>query len=97
MLFAFVILGAARIRHDMMLLACIPPVFVALIAGFIMGVYAVDRWGWTPLLLALLAGGAPALWCAQRFSSRDLLIGIYLAWSAGMVLALVGFGFPDAA
>jgi len=96
-LFAFVILASARLRHEMMLLACIPPVFVALIVGFVMGLYAQDRFGWTAVALALAAGCAPAWWCAGRFGSRDLLICIYLTWAMGMVLALVGFDFPDVA
>ena len=35
-LFGFVIAGTARMRHDMLILACIPPMFVALIVGFSM-------------------------------------------------------------
>ena len=95
--FAFVVLAAARMRHEMLLLACIPPVFLALIVGFVMGLYAENQFGWPLVSLALLAGGAGGWWCAGRFTSRDLLIWIYLAWTVGMVLALVGFGFPDTA
>ena len=40
MLFSFVLVGAALIRHDMLLLASIPPVFVAMITGFVMVLYA---------------------------------------------------------
>ena len=37
-LFSFVASAAALIRHEMMLLACIPAVFVALIMGFVMAI-----------------------------------------------------------
>ena len=96
-LFAFVVAGAALLRHEMLLLVSIPPVFVALIMGFTMGLYAEDRFGLAPVAVALAVGLPPAWWCARRFSSRDLLISIYLAWSVALVLALIGFGFPDAA
>jgi hypothetical protein len=94
-LFGYVVMGAARIRHEMMLVACIPPVFVALIMGFVMGLYAWDVFG--PLLVvAALAVGAPPAWVlARRYSARDLLITIYLAWAVGLVAALIAFRFPD--
>jgi hypothetical protein len=34
-LFGFVIIGSALIRHEMVLIACILPVFIAAIKGFI--------------------------------------------------------------
>ncbi len=52
-LFSFVLVGAALIRHEMLLLASIPPVFVAMITGFVMMLYAEDRFG-------LHGGGAVA-------------------------------------
>ena len=96
-LFGFVIVAAARMQHDMMLLACIPPVFVALVVGFSMAVYAWEAFG-VPLVAVALVLPCPAAWrLARRYSARDLLISIYLAWAVGMVFALVAFGFPDAA
>jgi hypothetical protein len=96
-LFGFVIVGAARMRHEMLLLACIPPVFVALVVGFTMAIYARDSFG-LPLVAVALVLPWPAAWhLAKRFSARDLLISIYLAWAAGMVCALAAFAFPDAA
>ena len=41
-LFSFVVVGAALVRHEMLILVSIPPVFVALITGFIMALYAQD-------------------------------------------------------
>ena len=37
----------------------------------------------------------PGWLLARRLQPRDLLIAIYLAWAAALVLALVAFGFPD--
>lgn len=94
-LFSFVIVSTAFIRHEMLLLACIPPVFVAAIVGFVMALYAGDTFGPWPTAASVLLG-APAGWySARQFKPRDLLIAIYLAWTAALVLALVGFGFPD--
>ena len=42
-----------------------------------------------------LSGGPVGWWLAQAVRSRDLLIAIYLAWAAALVVALVAFGFPD--
>lgn len=96
-LFSLVVSGSAFVRHEMLILACIPPVFVALIVGFIMALYAGDAFGW-PATAVALAVGVPAAWmAARRFRARDLLILIYLAWALGMVCALVAFGFPDRA
>jgi hypothetical protein len=94
-LFSFVIIGSARIRHEMMLVACIPPVFVALIVGFIMAIYASDTFGLVPTMASLLIGVLPAWMMAARLKSRDLLITIYLAWAIALVLALIAFRFPD--
>jgi hypothetical protein len=87
--------ASALLRHEMLILACIPPVFVALIVGFIMALYASDSFGMLPTFAALLIGVPPAWLAARRFGSRDLLISIYLVWAIALVLALVAFGFPD--
>jgi hypothetical protein len=84
-------------RHEMLLLACIPPVFVALIVGFVMALYAGDTFGVGPTSAALAVGFPPGWWLARRFTSRDLLIAIYLAWAVALIVALVAFAFPDRA
>ena len=94
-LFSVVIVASARMKHEMLSLACIPPVFVALIVGFIMALYAGDAFGAVPTGAALLLGAPVGWWLTRRFKSRDLLITIYLAWAVAMVLAMVAFGFPD--
>lgn len=94
-LFGFVLGSAALLRHELLLLTTIPPVFVALIMGFVMGLYAADQFGEVPVAFAVLAGLPVAWWYARRFSTRDMLIAIYLAWSVALVLALIAFDFPD--
>ena len=80
-----------------MLVACIPAVFVAMVMGFSMAVYAADTWGF-PLALAspvLAWFGAREL--ARRYPApRDLLVAIYLTWAVGLGFALIAVGFPDA-
>ncbi|HEY8289876.1 MAG TPA: hypothetical protein VIG49_11445 [Acetobacteraceae bacterium] len=96
-LFGFVIQATARMRHELLLLVCIPPMFVALVVGFIMAVYTWETFGAALVVIAVVLG-FPAAWlCGRRYGPRDLLITIYLAWTVGMVCALVAFGFPDPA
>jgi hypothetical protein len=94
-LFSFVIVASARMRHDMLLLACIPPVFVASIVGFVMALYSGEAFGAAPTGAALAIGAPPGWWLARRFKPRDLLIAIYLAWAVALVVALIAFDFPD--
>jgi hypothetical protein len=96
-LFSFVVVASGLMRHEMLILACIPPVFVAMIMGFVMAIYAGDTFGLLPTGGALVLGAPPGWLAARRLQPRDLLIAIYLAWAAALVLALVAFGFPDRA
>lgn len=95
LLFSYVVAGSALMRHEMLLLACIPPVFVALIVGFTMALYAGTAFGPGPTIAALAVGLPPAVWSARRLSARDLLIAIYLAWGMAVAVALLAFSFPD--
>jgi hypothetical protein len=95
LLFSYVICGSALLRHEMLLLACIPPVFVALIVGFTMALYASATFGPVPTIAALAVGLPPAIRSARSLSERGLLIAIYLAWAVALVMALVAFSFPD--
>jgi hypothetical protein len=94
-LFSFVTASSAWMRHDMLLLLCIPPVFVALIMGFVMAIYAADTFGAAPTATALLVGAWPPWWLAKRLRPRDLLLVIYLVWALALVVALAAFSFPD--
>ena len=95
-LFAFVIFATVWVKHDMLLLACIPPAFVAIIVGFVMWIYTFETFGVAQALVAIVLP-LPAAWKLSRwYNARDLVISIYLAWALGMVCALYAFSFPDA-
>src|SRR5580658_7080932 len=90
-LFVFVVCASAFVRQEMAILACIPPVFVALITGFAMWVHLYGLAGIGGSVLPLLPGYPAARHVARRLPvTRDMLIAIYLAWALGMVMALVG-------
>ena len=95
-LFAFVIFGTVYVRHETLILVCIPPVFVASIVGFIMWIYAFETFGLVDGILAIAVPFPLAWHLGRRFTVRDMLIVIYLAWALGMVCALYAFSFPDA-
>ena len=95
-LFAFVIFGTVYVRHETLILACIPPFFVASIVGFIMWIYAFETFGLAEGVVAVAAPFPLAWHLGRQFTVRDMLIVIYLAWALGMVCALFAFSFPDA-
>ena len=94
-LFVFVVCATALVRQEMAIVACIPPVFVAFVAGFSMWVHLYGLAGLGGSILPLLPGYPAARLVARKVSARDLIIAIYAAWAVGMVVALVGFSFPD--
>lgn len=94
-LFWLVVLATARMRHDVLLVFCIPAVFVAIILGFSMGIYAWDRFGTAAAMVSPLLAWFGARTLARRYTERDLLIAIYLVWVFGLVAALLAIGFPD--
>jgi len=94
-LFWLVVLATGRMRHDVLLVFCIPAVFVAIILGFSMGIYAWDRFGTVPAVVGPVVAWFGAKWLARRYTERDLLIAIYLVWAVALVAALLAIGFPD--
>ena len=94
-LFSFVIFGTVYVRHETLILACIPPFFVAAIVGFVMLIYAFETFGLAEGVVAMAAPFPLAWHLGRRFTVRDLLLVIYLAWAMGMVCALIAFSFPD--
>lgn len=94
-LFGFVVFATIWVKHEMLILACIPPVFVAAIVGFMMWLYALETFGAAVPIISSLLPLPAARWLSRRYSARDLVITIYLAWALGMVCALVAFSFPD--
>jgi positive regulator of sigma E activity len=96
-LFWVVLLAAGRMRHDVMLVFCIPPVFVAIVMGFSMGIYAWDSFGTLQALACPVLAWFGARELERRYNQRDFLIAIYLVWAVGLVFASVAVAFPDAA
>lgn len=94
-LFWLVILAAGRMRHDLFLVFCIPAVFVAVVMGFAMGLYAWDTFGSAQALASPVLAWFGARELARRYGSRDLLIAIHFIWAVGLVTALIATGFPD--
>jgi hypothetical protein len=94
-LFSLVTVASGMMRHEMLVLVCIPPVFVAMIVGFIMAIYAGDTFGLLPVAGAVVVGAPPGWWLGRRLKPRDLLIVIYLVWAVALILAAIAFSFPD--
>jgi len=82
-------------RHDLLLVFCIPAVFVAIVMGFSMGIYAWDRFGTPQAVGSVVLGWFGARELSRRYDSRDLLIAIYLVWAVGLLVGLLAVGFPD--
>lgn|GEM_PF-2970243 len=95
-LFGFVVFATVRMPQGMMLVGCIPAVFVAMVMGFTMGIYAAGAFGWGLLAAASIPAAAGAWYLSRRYRPRDLLIAIYLAWAVALVFALIGVQMPDA-
>ena len=91
------VLAAARMRHDVMLVFCIPAVFVAIVMGFSMGIYAWDTFGTLQALACPVVAWFGARELARRYDARDFLVAIYLVWVVGLVFAMIAVEFPDAA
>jgi len=90
-----VVLAVARMRHDLLLVFCIPAVFVSIVMGFSMGIYAWDTFGTAQALASIVVGWIGARELARRFDARDLLIAIHLVWAVGLVFAMIAVGTPD--
>ena len=82
-------------RHDLLLVFSIPAVFVAIVMGFSMGVYAWDTFGTLQVVVCPVIAWFGARELARRYNARDLLIAIYLVWAVGLVFTLIAIGFPD--
>ena len=82
-------------EQDLLLIACIPAVFVAIVMGYTMGIYAMDSFGVAQALISAALGWIGARELARRFATRDLAVAIHLVWAVGLAVALVATNFPD--
>jgi hypothetical protein len=94
-LFGFVVLGAAQLPNDMWLVAAIFPVFIALILGFVMWVYAWSEFDLAVSIGSLVAPIAAALVVRHRLSTRDLFFAICGTAVVGLVCARFAFLAAD--
>jgi hypothetical protein len=95
-LFAFATLAAAQVPDSNWLVACIFPVFIALILGFVMWVYA-----WSEFDLSVSIGSlvapivAVVLVRRSSVSTRNLFIAICAAVVVGLICARFAFLAAD--
>ena len=94
-LFGFVVLGAAQLPNDIWLVAAIFPVFIALILGFVMWVYAWSEFGLPVSIGSLLAPLAAAVAVRHRLSTRDLFFAICGTVVLGLICARLAFLAAD--
>jgi hypothetical protein len=94
-LFGFVILGAAQLPNDMWLVAGIFPVFIAMIVGFMMWVYAWSEFSLTVSVGSLVAAIAAAVPVRRLLSTRDLFIAICVTVVLGLICARFAFLAAD--
>jgi hypothetical protein len=94
-LFAFAVLAATQVPDSNWLIASIFPVFVALILGFTMSVYAWSEFG-VPLGAGSLIVPLAAIVLTRRsLSARNLFIAICAAVTVGLICARFAFLAAD--
>ena len=94
-LFGFAALATFRVPESTWLVACIFPVFIALILGFVMSVYAWSEFGVTLGAGALIVPLAAVALMRGKASARTLFIAICGATVAGLVCARFAFIAAD--
>jgi hypothetical protein len=66
-------LTAGRMRHDLMLVFCIPAVFVAMVMGFSLGIYALETFGGIQAVASPVLAWFGAKELARRYDARERL------------------------
>ena len=94
-LFGFVVLGAAQLPNDMWLVVAIFPVFIALILGFVMWVYAWSEFSLTTSLGSLAVPIVVAVAVRRLLSTRDMFIAICATVVVGLICARFAFLAAD--
>ena len=94
-LFAFAVLAATQVPESNWLIASIFPVFIALVMGFIMSVYAWSEYG-VPLGAGSLIVPLVAIVLIRRsLSVRDMFIALCAAVLIGLICARFAFLAAD--
>ena len=94
-LFAFAVLAATQVPESNWLIASIFPVFIAMIMGFVMSVYAWSEYG-VPLGVGSLIVPLVAIVFVRRsLTARNMFIAICASVAVGMVFARLAFLAAD--
>ena len=90
-LFGFSILGAAQLPNSVWLVIAIFPVFIDMILGFVMWIYAWSEFGLAVSVGSLAVAVAAALTARRRLSTRDLFIAVCATVVLGLICARFAF------
>jgi hypothetical protein len=94
-LFAFAVLAATQIPESNWLIASIFPVFIALILGFIMSVYAWSEYGPVLGAASLLVPLIAIVLVRRSLSVRNMFLALCAAVAIGLVCARLAFLAAD--
>ncbi len=94
-LFGFVILAAAQLPSGIGLVIAIFPVFVAMIVGFVMWVFAWSEFGPVVSVGSLVVPIAAAVLARRMLSTRDLLIALWATVVVALICARLAFLAAD--
>jgi hypothetical protein len=94
-LFGFAVVATLLVPESNWLIACIFPVFISLILGFVMSIYAWSEFG-APLGVGSLIAPLVAVVLIRRsLSTRTLFVAICAAVAVGLVCARLAFMAAD--
>jgi hypothetical protein len=94
-LFGFVVLGAAQLPNSVWLVISIFPVFIAMILGFVMWIYAWSEFGLAMSVGALIVPIVVAVAVRHLLSTRDLFIVICGTVVVALICARLAFMAAD--
>jgi hypothetical protein len=89
-LFGFIILATLLVPNGVLLLACIPPAFLAFILGFVMFVYAFGTFGLAVSCGALVPPVIAVLLVRSRVTPGQVIAVIYGVLAVALPLAWFG-------
>ena len=93
--FAFAVLAATQVPESNWLIAAIFPVFIALIMGFVMSVYAWSEYGVPLGVGTLLVPLAAIVLVRKSLSVRNMFIALCGAVVMGLIFARLAFLAAD--
>jgi hypothetical protein len=94
-LFGFTIFAAAQVPDSTWLVACIFPVFLASIVGFVMWIFAWSEFGMPVSVGSLLVAFLAARLLRRSLTIRNMFFAICAATVAGLICARFAFIAAD--